>query len=109
MLSFAVIYSFAQQLAVKHSFCSQVCLPEELAALKYQSGQQVLAKPGDCMPDWLLCMTQARARLLQASKEVGRPIVHKFSHEALVEAGAAHEVPPFSVVASNTMDLSVGR
>lgn len=46
---------------------------------------------------------------MQASKEVGRPIVHEFSREALTEAGAAHQVPPFSVVASNTMDLSVGR
>jgi len=46
---------------------------------------------------------------MQASKEIGRPIVHEFTREALVEAGAAHVVPPFSVVASNTMDLSVGR
>ncbi len=46
---------------------------------------------------------------MQASKEIGRPIVHEFTREALIEAGAAHVVPPFSVVASNTMDLSVGR
>ena len=46
---------------------------------------------------------------MQASKEVGRPIVYEFSKEALAEAGATHQVPPFSVVASNTMDLSVGR
>ena len=46
---------------------------------------------------------------MQASKEVGRPIVHEFSRDALSEAGATHLVPPFSVVASNTMDLSVGR
>ena len=46
---------------------------------------------------------------MQASKEIGRPIVHEFSRDALVEAGATHLVPPFSVVASNTMDLSVGR
>jgi hypothetical protein len=46
---------------------------------------------------------------VQASKEIGRPIVHEFTREALIEAGAAHVVPPFSVVASNTMDLSVGR
>lgn len=47
--------------------------------------------------------------VMQASKEIGRPIVHQFSSDALVEAGAAHQVPPFSIVASNTMDLSVGR
>lgn len=35
--------------------------------------------------------------------------MHEFTREALAEAGAAHVVPPFSVVASNTMDLSVGR
>lgn len=46
---------------------------------------------------------------VQASKEVGRPIVHEFSREALAEAGATHAVPPFSIVSSNTMDLSVGR
>ena len=46
---------------------------------------------------------------MQASKEVGRPIVHEFSREALAEAGATHTVPPFSIVSSNTMDLSVGR
>lgn len=46
---------------------------------------------------------------VQASKEVGRPIVHEFSREALAEAGATHTVPPFSIVSSNTMDLSVGR
>lgn len=46
---------------------------------------------------------------MQASKEIGRPIVYEFSREALSEAGATHVVPPFSVVASNTMDLSVGR
>ena len=46
---------------------------------------------------------------MQASKEIGRPIVHEFTREALVEAGAVHTVPPFSIVASNTMDLSVGR
>lgn len=46
---------------------------------------------------------------VQASKEIGQPIVHEFTREALVEAGATHTVPPFSVVASNTMDLSVGR
>lgn len=46
---------------------------------------------------------------VQASKEVGRPIVHEFSREALSEAGATHAGPPFSIVSSNTMDLSVGR
>lgn len=46
---------------------------------------------------------------MQASKEIGRPIVHEFSREALAEAGATHTVPPFSIVSSNTMDLSVGR
>lgn len=45
----------------------------------------------------------------QASKDAGRPVVYEFPHELLLEAGARHQVPPFAVIASNTVDLSVGR
>lgn len=70
----------------------------------------VLAK-ADCMTAGELASFRQYVRntLHHASKEVGRPIVHEFSRDALSEAGATHLVPPFSVVASNTMDLSVGR
>ncbi|DBA79391.1 TPA: hypothetical protein ACH3X2_000037 [Trebouxia sp. C0005] len=70
----------------------------------------VLAK-ADCMTTGELESFRelVRKTLHHASKEIGRPIVHEFTREALAEAGAAHVVPPFSVVASNTMDLSVGR
>lgn len=70
----------------------------------------VLAK-ADCMTSAELdsFREHVRTALHHASKEVGRPIVHQFSREALSEAGSAHQVPPFSIVASNTMDLSVGR
>ncbi|KAL3143563.1 hypothetical protein ABBQ38_002360 [Trebouxia sp. C0009 RCD-2024] len=70
----------------------------------------VLAK-ADCMTTAELegFREHVRTALHHASKEIGRPIVHEFSREALAEAGATHTVPPFSIVSSNTMDLSVGR
>ncbi len=46
---------------------------------------------------------------MQAAKDAGRPVVYEFPQELLLEAGARHQVPPFAVIASNTVDLSVGR
>ena len=45
----------------------------------------------------------------QASKGLGRGVMYKFSGETLDEAGARREAPPFAIVASMQMDLSVGR
>ncbi len=46
---------------------------------------------------------------MQASKNAKRQVPFQFSEEALQEAGARPGVPPFAIVASNTMDMSVGR
>ena len=48
-------------------------------------------------------------RSVQASKNAKRQVPFQFSEEALQEAGARQGVPPFAIVASNTMDMSVGR
>lgn len=48
-------------------------------------------------------------RLASASREAGRPLVLKFPRRVLQEAGARPDVPPFAVIASRTMDRSVGR
>ena len=46
----------------------------------------------------------------QAGKGAKRDLLHAaFSAEALDEAGARREAPPFAVVASTDYDLSVGR
>jgi septin family protein len=50
-----------------------------------------------------------RTKLQGASKDAGHPVAMTFGADSLREAGAAHDVPPFAVVASNTVDLSVGR
>lgn len=50
-----------------------------------------------------------REALVQASKNAKRQVPFQFSEEALQEAGARPGVPPFAIVASNTMDMSVGR
>ncbi|KAK9824081.1 hypothetical protein WJX72_007600 [[Myrmecia] bisecta] len=47
--------------------------------------------------------------LQQASAKLGRPIMYPFSEKALKEAGAPVGAPPFAVIASSHMDLSVGR
>ena len=47
--------------------------------------------------------------LVQASKNAKRQVAYQFTEEALQEAGARAGVPPFAIVASNTMDMSVGR
>ena len=36
-------------------------------------------------------------------------LMHAFSEEALDAAGARRDAPPFAVVSSTTMDLSIGR
>ena len=47
---------------------------------------------------------------MQAGKGAKRDLLHAaFSAEALDEAGARREAPPFAVVASTDYDLSVGR
>ena len=46
---------------------------------------------------------------LQASKNAKRQVAYQFSEEALQEAGVRPGVPPFAIVASNTMDMTVGR
>ncbi|KAK9818355.1 hypothetical protein WJX72_011182 [[Myrmecia] bisecta] len=70
----------------------------------------VLAKADSMTTDELESFRQTvRQKLHAASKDAGHPVVHSFSPEVLREAGAAHEVPPFAVVASNTVDLAVGR
>lgn len=40
---------------------------------------------------------------------LGKGVMHHFSGEVLAEAAVLRECPPFAVVASNTMDKSVGR
>ena len=47
--------------------------------------------------------------LLQAGKDCNEPILYEFSKQALRDAGAFHDVPPFAAIASNEYDLSVGR
>ncbi|KAK9844319.1 hypothetical protein WJX74_000764 [Apatococcus lobatus] len=70
----------------------------------------ILAK-ADCMTGEELksFRTTVQNKLAQASKDAGRPVVYEFPHELLLEAGARHQVPPFAVIASNTVDLSVGK
>ncbi|KAK9831503.1 hypothetical protein WJX81_003303 [Elliptochloris bilobata] len=51
-----------------------------------------------------------RAQLEHAGKGAKRDLLHAaFNAEALDEAGARREAPPFAVVASTDYDLSVGR
>ncbi len=38
-----------------------------------------------------------------------KDLLNAFSEEALDAAGARRDAPPFAIVASTTMDLSVGR
>ena len=45
----------------------------------------------------------------QAGKAARKDLLGAFSGEALDAAGARRDAPPFAVVASTTMDLSVGR
>ena len=52
----------------------------------------------------LLCVLR-----LQAGKAAKKDLLHAFSEEALDAAGARRDAPPFAVVSSTTMDLSVGR
>lgn len=47
--------------------------------------------------------------LLQAGKGARKDLLGAFSGEALDAAGARRDAPPFAVVSSTTMDLSVGR
>ena len=46
---------------------------------------------------------------VQAGKHARRDLLHAFSEDALDAAGARRETPPFAVIASTTMDLSVGK
>jgi septin 7 len=70
----------------------------------------ILAKADSMTSAELETFRQAvRQRLLAASKDADRSVFYKFSPEALREAGAVHEAPPFAVISSNTMDLTVGR
>ena len=48
-------------------------------------------------------------RSVQAGKHARRDLLHAFSEDALDAAGARRECPPFAVIASTTMDLSVGK
>ncbi|EIE24975.1 hypothetical protein COCSUDRAFT_83668 [Coccomyxa subellipsoidea C-169] len=48
-------------------------------------------------------------QLAHAGKKHKKDLLHAFSEEALDAAGARRDAPPFAVVASTTMDLSVGR
>ncbi|CAK0786298.1 hypothetical protein CVIRNUC_009511 [Coccomyxa viridis] len=50
-----------------------------------------------------------RSQLEQAGKHARRDLLHAFSEDALDAAGARRECPPFAVIASTTMDLSVGK
>lgn len=45
----------------------------------------------------------------QAGKHARRDLLHAFSEDALDAAGARRETPPFAIIASTTMDLSVGK
>ena len=53
--------------------------------------------------------TLTAAVVLQAGKHARRDLLHAFSEDALDAAGARRECPPFAVIASTTMDLSVGK
>lgn len=53
--------------------------------------------------------TEVRAALKKASKNSGRDIMHSFSKEAEAEAHVGPGVPPFAIICSRNMDLSVGR
>ena len=60
----------------------------------------------------LLCWavgTYTAVTTLQAGKHARRDLLHAFSEDALDAAGARRECPPFAVIASTTMDLSVGK
>ncbi|BDA49236.1 probable Septin-7 [Coccomyxa sp. Obi] len=47
--------------------------------------------------------------LAHAGRAHKKDLLHAFSEEALDAAGARRDAPPFAIVASTTMDLSVGR
>ena len=61
----------------------------------------------DCNKPIALCQTLCLS--LQAGKDCNEPILYEFSKQALRDAGAFHDVPPFAAIASNEYDLSVGR
>ena len=46
---------------------------------------------------------------LQAGKHARRDLLHAFSEDALDAAGARRDAPPFAVIASTMMDLSIGK
>lgn len=48
-------------------------------------------------------------RLSQASKNAKRDVAFRFAQEQLEDAGVRSGAPPFAIVASNVMDVSVGR
>lgn len=50
-----------------------------------------------------------RSEMYRAGKDCNEPILYEFSKQALRDAGAFHDVPPFAAIASNEYDLSVGR
>ena len=54
-------------------------------------------------------LSQTCCLSLQAGKDCNEPILYEFSKQALRDAGAFHDVPPFAAIASNEYDLSVGR
>ena len=53
--------------------------------------------------------TLTAASMAQAGKHARRDLLHAFSEDALDAAGARRECPPFAVIASTTMELSVGK
>ena len=57
----------------------------------------------------LHCTSEDLCLSLQAGKDCNEPILYEFSKQALRDAGAFHDVPPFAAIASNEYDLSVGR
>ena len=57
----------------------------------------------------LLVETLTAVLVLQAGKNARRDLLHAFSEDALDAAGARRECPPFAVISSTTMDLSVGK
>lgn len=50
-----------------------------------------------------------KSSALQAGKHARRDLLHAFSEDALDAAGARRETPPFAIISSTTMDLSVGK
>lgn len=44
-----------------------------------------------------------------AGKQAGHDIIYNFDQASLREAHPSHEVPPFAVICSRTMDQAIGR